>query len=92
MKDELGFKDGELDKEKANAESTIRRVVRKAERAIKFFKDAAFQRGAITAGGKKMALKKSVDGKENEEPERLITRHGEFNLKSAKSRPSRFNQ
>ena len=42
-----------------------------------------------------MSLKKSVDGKENEEPERLA-RHGEFNIKAAKSipqsRPSRNQQ
>ena len=42
IKEELAHQEHEVDKERADAEAKVRRVVRKAERAIKFFKDAAF--------------------------------------------------
>ena len=53
----------DVDRERADAEAKVRRVVRKAERAIRFFKDAAFDRGGLG--------QKATDGREHERPERL---------------------
>lgn len=61
-KEQLAQMEHQVGRERADAEAKVRRVVRKAERAIRFFKDAAFERGG---------LGKSADGKAHEQPERL---------------------